>query len=175
MTIDFSKQDPRLIEAARNVASAVSRFQVSGFRSQVSPRALLVGGFVRDALLGIKSDDLDMEVYGVPADQLESLLEKLYPNRFDLIGRAFGIFHIALDDGLEFEISIPRRDSKTGKGHKGFVVEGDPNMFIKEAARRRDFTINALALDPLTGEILDFYGGINDIRNKILRVTDEKL
>lgn len=135
--------------------------------------ALVVGGFARDAALSkfgykLKPNDIDIEVYGLEFDELKNVLDKL--GTINVVGEAFKVIKLG---GLD--ISIPRRDSKTGRGHKGFTVEGDPNMLIKEAAQRRDFTINALALDPLTGEILDFYGGIEDVKNKILRATDEKL
>lgn len=134
--------------------------------------ALVVGGFARDAALGkfgydLKPKDIDIEVYGLEADVLKGVLGEL--GKVDIVGEAFQVFKLKTLD-----ISIPRRDSKTGKGHKGFKVEGDPNMLVMEAARRRDFTINALALDPLTGEILDFYGGIEDIEKKNLRATDNE-
>ncbi|MDP3793368.1 MAG: HD domain-containing protein [Candidatus Uhrbacteria bacterium] len=154
------------------MASAVSSLRITHYA--LPPRALIVGGFVRDALLNITSDDLDMEVYGVPVDDLQALLEKLYPKKLNLIGRSFGIFHVTFDDGFEFEISIPRRDSKTGTGHKGFTVEGDPTMSVEDAARRRDFTINSILADPMTGEVIDPFDGRSDLDRKILRVTDQK-
>jgi len=166
----LQSQNPHLLEAAQNFASAIRNLHPTSYI--LHPRALIVGGFVRDALLNIQSDDLDMEVYGVPPDDLQALLEKLYPEKLNLIGRSFGIFHVTLDDGLEFEISIPRRDSKTGIGHKGFAVEGDPSMTIEDATRRRDFTINSILADPLTGEIIDPFDGQADLEQKILRVTD---
>ena len=135
--------------------------------------ALVVGGFARDIALdkfgyNLKPKDIDIEVYGIEHDSLKGILESL--GRVDIVGDQFQVFKL---EG-KLDISIPRRDSKTGKGHKGFKVEGDPNMLIKEAARRRDFTINALALDPLTGEIIDFYGGVEDIKNKTLRATENE-
>lgn len=154
-------QDPRLLDAARRVASRV-------------PRALLVGGFVRDALLGLHPKDADIEVYGMPPGPLEELLHELYPNRVNAVGRAFGILKIALGDGLELDVSLPRRESKAGKGHKGFAVQSDPSMDPKDAARRRDFTVNAIAADPNTGEIIDPYGGVKDLEARVLRVVDEE-
>lgn len=134
--------------------------------------ALVVGGFARDAALdkfgyNLKPKDIDIEVYGLEFDKLNEILGSL--GEVNVVGSAFGVIKLKTLD-----ISIPRRDSKTGRGHKGFKIEGDPEMLIKEAAKRRDFTINALALDPLTGEILDFYGGIEDIKNKTLRATDKE-
>ncbi len=134
--------------------------------------ALVVGGYARDTALGkfgynLKPKDIDIEVYGLDVDVLQERLKPL--GDINVVGAAFGVIKLK---GLD--ISIPRRDSKTGRGHKGFTIEGDPNMNIKEAAKRRDFTINALAYDPLTGEILDFYGGIEDIKQKTLRATDKE-
>ncbi|MDO8496671.1 MAG: HD domain-containing protein [bacterium] len=134
--------------------------------------ALVVGGFARDSALAkfgynLKPKDIDIEVYGLNFDKLKEILSSL--GEVNVVGSAFGVIKLK-----SLDISIPRRDSKTGRGHKGFKIEGDPEMLIKEAAQRRDFTINALALDPLTGEILDFYGGIDDIKNKILRATDKE-
>lgn len=152
-------QESRLLEAARMVAAQV-------------PRACLVGGFVRDALLGLHPKDADIEVYGMPPESLESLLERLFPNRVNAVGRAFGILKIHLGEGFELDVSIPRRESKTGKGHAGFLVESDPHMTLEEAARRRDFTVNAIAADVATGEIHDPYGGVTDLENGVLRIVD---
>ncbi|MBI2064786.1 MAG: HD domain-containing protein [Candidatus Yanofskybacteria bacterium] len=140
--------------------------------------ALVVGGFARDAALSkfghnLKPKDIDIEVYGIDQDILKNILDKL--GKLEIAGEAFKVFKLnTAKMSTMLDISIPRRDSKTGKGHKGFDVTGDPYMSVKEAARRRDLTINALALDPLTGEILDFYGGIEDIKRKTLRATDKE-
>lgn len=128
-------------------------------------RALVVGGFVRDQLLGRESKDLDLEVFGIPADQLPKVLAEL--GRVEPVGQAFPVFKLGAID-----VALPRRESKSGRGHKGFVVEGDPWMALDEAARRRDFTINAIAWDPLTGEYLDPWGGRADLERGLLRVVD---
>jgi tRNA nucleotidyltransferase (CCA-adding enzyme) len=130
-------------------------------------RALLVGGVVRDSLRGLGDDgrDLDLEVYGVEGPALRSILEKL--GRVNAVGESFTVYKIGPVD-----VSIPRRDSKTGKGHKGFTVEGDPSMSVEEAARRRDFTVNAILRDPLTGEVIDPFRGADDLRSKTLRRVD---
>jgi tRNA nucleotidyltransferase (CCA-adding enzyme) len=96
----------------------------------------------------------------------------MFPGRVNAVGRAFGILKINVGDGVEFDVSIPRRESKIGKGHRGFAVMGDPGMTIEDAARRRDFTMNSLAADPLTGELLDPFDGQRDIQGRMLRVTD---
>lgn len=129
-------------------------------------RALLIGGCVRDSLLGLQPKDVDIEAYGLPADRLEALLAR--EHTLVTVGKAFGVFKIK---GAEIDIALPRRESKTGAGHKAFAVEGDPGMTPAEAALRRDFTINAIACDPLTGEIIDPTGGARDLRARLLRHT----
>jgi tRNA nucleotidyltransferase (CCA-adding enzyme) len=131
--------------------------------------ALFVGGSVRDALLGKRSKDIDIEVYGVKPEDLQSFLQK--HGKVDQVGKSFGVFKVTTDSGT-YDVSIPRRESKTGKGHKGFMVEHDPTMTYKEAAGRRDLTINALAYDPLKKTIIDEYGGVKDLKDRVLRATD---
>src|SRR5258706_13642599 len=112
-------------------------------------RALIVGGWVRDRLLGLDPNkNIDIEVFGIPADQLRTLLESF--GRVEAVGASFQVYKVG-----DIDVSIPRRDSKSGRGHRGFAVTGDPTMTIEEAARRRDFTINAISWDPLTDEYLD--------------------
>ena len=128
-------------------------------------RALLVGGCVRDSLMGVEPKDWDVEVYGIEPTRLRELLERL--GRVDVVGEAFTVYKV----GPEMDVSLPRRERKTGRGHRAFVIEGDPSMTIEEATRRRDFTINAILQDPLTGEVIDPYGGRADLQNKILRAV----
>lgn len=150
------------------LAAAISLIQTS------IPRAYLVGGFVRDELLGIASKDADIEVFGMDADELERRLIDLFDGRVETVGRSFGVFKVALGGGLDVDVAIPRRESKSGKGHKDFVVEGDPNMRIEEAARRRDFTINAMYRDLASGELVDPYDGATDLAQKRLSAVDPK-
>lgn len=128
-------------------------------------RALIVGGWVRDRALGLDPKDLDIEVFGIEPAQLRTLLEGI--GRVDAVGEAFTVYKV---DGLD--VSLPRRESKTGRGHKGFTVEGDPFLSYEEAARRRDFTINAMSWDPLTDETIDPFRGMDDLRARVLRVVD---
>ncbi|MGE5814774.1 MAG: CCA tRNA nucleotidyltransferase [Acidobacteriota bacterium] len=128
-------------------------------------RALIVGGWVRDRLLGIESKDIDLEVYGVPADRLKDLLSSF--GRVDTVGESFTVYKVG---GLD--VSLPRRESKVARGHKGFVVTGDPWLPFVEAFRRRDFTINAVGWDPLTDEYIDPFGGREDLRKRVLRMVD---
>jgi tRNA nucleotidyltransferase (CCA-adding enzyme) len=132
-------------------------------------RALLVGGVVRDLLRGHASKDYDLEVYGLPLEQLEAALSEL--GEVIAVGRAFGVLKIK---GVDADFSIPRRDSKTGRGHRGFIVELDPELDFETAARRRDLTVNSIAYDPLTGEILDPFDGRRDLERGSLRATDPR-
>ncbi len=165
-------QDPRLISAAVDLARSMRALPHDPAAPNTDPRALIVGGFVRDSLRGGHPKDIDIEVYGVSIDRLMQVLEQHYPGRVNPVGKAFSILKINLGDDVEFDISIPRRESKSGKGHKGFKIEGDPNMSIEDAACRRDFSWNALAADPLTGELIDPFGGAEDLQHHILRITD---
>jgi tRNA nucleotidyltransferase (CCA-adding enzyme) len=128
-------------------------------------RALLVGGCVRDLLMDSQPKDWDVEVYGVEPAHLRSILEEF--GRVDAVGEAFTVYKV----GSDLDVSLPRRERKSGRGHRAFVVEGDPSMSIEEATRRRDFTINAILEDPLTGEIIDPYGGRDDLQKKTLRAV----
>ncbi|HXT41650.1 MAG TPA: polynucleotide adenylyltransferase [Candidatus Angelobacter sp.] len=132
-------------------------------------RAYLVGGCVRDSLLGIVHKDFDLEVYGVGYEALERVLSA--HGRVDLVGKSFGVIKFTSQSGAQWDFSLPRRDSKMSAGHKGFRVEFDPGIDPKTAASRRDFTINALMFDPRTGEYLDFFGGRDDLEKRVLRHT----
>jgi tRNA nucleotidyltransferase (CCA-adding enzyme) len=129
-------------------------------------RALVAGGWVRDRLLGVEASDVDIEVYGVPAARLRGLLERF--GRVDAVGEAFTVFKVA---GVD--IALPRRESKVGRGHRGFEIAGDPDMSVEDACRRRDFTINAILFDPLSEEFLDPFGGRRDLERRVLRMVDE--
>jgi tRNA nucleotidyltransferase (CCA-adding enzyme) len=130
-------------------------------------RALLVGGWVRDRLLGLPSKDIDVEVFGIPAPQLRKILERFGP--VNVVGESFTVYKVA---GLD--VSLPRRDSKVAPGHRGFEVTGDPSMSVEEAASRRDFTINAISWDPLTDEYLDPFNGRRDLQARVLRAVDPR-
>ncbi len=130
-------------------------------------RAMLVGGCVRDDLMGIKPKDWDLEIYGIEPVKLREILNNF--GEVNAVGEAFTVYKI----GQDLDVALPRRERKVGRGHKGFVVEGDKDMAFEEAARRRDFTINAIMQDALTGEIIDCFGGREDIKNKILRVVSK--
>ncbi|MDP6580802.1 MAG: hypothetical protein QF681_09105 [Vicinamibacterales bacterium] len=128
-------------------------------------RALFVGGWVRDRLLGRESKDIDLEIYGIEAVRLLALLEEFGP--VNTVGESFTVYKVGPVD-----VALPRTESKRGRGHRGFVVTGDPHIPVEEAARRRDFTINAIAWDPVTHAYLDPHGGRSDLERRLLRVVD---
>ncbi len=128
-------------------------------------RALYVGGWVRDRLLGRESKDIDIEVYGIEAERLRELLAEIGP--VNTVGQSFTVYKVG---GVD--VSLPRTESKQGRGHRGFVVTGDPWMSEKEAARRRDFTVNAIAWDPRRDRYIDPFGGRDDLERRRLRVVD---
>ena len=159
------------LELAHRVARAVR---------DAGGRALIVGGWVRDALLDRAScggasvsrpsqdaarKDIDIEVFDLPADRLQAVLAGL--GQVNSVGASFAVFKLG-----PLDISLPRTESKAGRGHRGFVVTGDPYLPLEEAARRRDFTVNAIAWDPLRREHLDPHGGRDDLRRRRLRMVD---
>ncbi len=146
----------RALDLALHIARAVR---------DADGRALVVGGWVRDRLLGITSKDIDIEVYGIPADRLRDLLTSF--GRVDTVGESFTVYKVG---GID--VSLPRRESKAGRGHKGFVVIGDPALSFTEAFRRRDFTINAIGWDPLGHDFIDPCGGRHDLQKRLLRAVD---
>lgn len=152
-------------------------------------RAVLVGGWVRDRIYGFESKDFDIEVYGLDAARLRAVLESIA--NVNTVGEHFSVYKLVFqrqvenaerdadspspadqnNERFEIDVSIPRRESKSGRGHRAFVIEGDPAMTLAEAARRRDFTINAVMYDPLTGETIDPFGGEEDFKQRVLRAV----
>jgi len=155
--IPWRVDDARLREALARVVEDVRG---------AGGRALVVGGCVRDAALGRSPADLDVEVYGIEAERLVALLARRFG--VDLVGRAFGVLKLR---GIAIDVSLPRRESKQGSGHRGFAIHSDPRLSPEQAAARRDFTINAIALDPTSGEVIDPFGGLRDLAARVLRHT----
>lgn len=140
--------------------------RVCSLVAEAGGRAWLVGGTVRDAVLGLDQRDLDVEVFGLPVDRLRQVLGQEF--ELDLVGQSFGILKLR---HLPIDVGLPRRESKAGLGHRGFEVMTDPDLTLPEAAGRRDFTINAIYFDPLSSEIADPYHGVRDLTNRRLRHT----
>ena len=165
--------------------------RIAELAAQKGGRIYYVGGLVRDALLAgqnkkeyiegkassekecierdVSSKDVDIEVHGIaPQDLFELLKEVGEPLQY---GSSFGVYGLK---GLGIDIAMPRKEHATGRGHRDFEVFVDPFIGPREAARRRDFTINAMMRDVLTGELLDPYGGAEDLKNGVLRCVDPK-
>ena len=149
------------IDLAREIAAAVR---------DAGGRALIVGGWVRDRLRGRPSKDIDLEVFGVPQDRLAALLAPF--GRVEAVGQSFAVYKVARPGEDAIDVALPRRESKKGRGHKGFEVQGDPFMRIEDAARRRDFTVNAISWDPLSDVFEDPFDGRADIERRVLRAVD---
>ncbi len=128
-------------------------------------RAMLVGGCVRDQIMGVGHKDWDVEVYGIEPSKLREILDTF--GEVNVVGEAFAVYKL----GDDLDVSIPRRERKASLGHRGFVVEGDPEMSFEEACSRRDFTVNAILKDILTGETVDPFDGQLDIKRKTLRMV----
>jgi len=132
--------------------------------------ALLVGGSVRDIFFNKMPKDFDLEIYKLEAEKIREIVEKV--GKVSEVGKAFGVLKVFLGNGIDIDVSLPRTDSKVDEGHKGFDVKTDPDMSIEDAARRRDFTMNSISADPLTGKLNDPFNGLDDIRNRVLKITD---
>lgn len=134
-------------------------------------KGVLIGGSVRDAILGKKAKDIDVEVYGVPGDKLAEILGR--HGKVNLVGKQFGVYKSRLS-GVDFDIdfSLPRREYKVTTGHKGFDVKPDPSMDYVSAAKRRDFTINTIGYDPLEKIVYDPHGGIEALKKGVIKMTD---
>jgi tRNA nucleotidyltransferase (CCA-adding enzyme) len=153
------------VDIARRIARAAA---------DAGGRALVVGGWVRDRLRGRPSKDIDIEVFGIAQNRLPLLLAPL--GRVEPVGQSFPVYKLVPPGGSagEIDVALPRRESKRGRGHKGFEVHGDPSMSIAEAAKRRDFTINAIAWDPLADVYEDAFDGQADLARRLLRAVDPK-
>ena len=143
-------------------------------------RALIVGGAVRDAILGITPKDVDIEVYKISYNDLKEFLEKY--GVVNLVGKTFGVikfkpyggFPETIFSDYEYDFSIPRKENKVGVGHTSFEIKFDLNMSIRDAGLRRDCTFNALSYDPIENKIYDYFGGLDDLKNGIIRHTSEQ-
>lgn len=156
--IDFDLPIPESLESALTLLK------------QRGGSCFLVGGCVRDALMGIAPKDFDVEVFGLELDEIAAILAKI--GKTDLVGKSFAVVKL-WSEGAEYDFSVPRTERKTGQGHRGFDIETDPNLDPKSALKRRDFTINALQYDPYSRTVIDYFGGLTDLERKELRHVSE--
>ena len=147
------------MKAARTIAEKAA---------ELGGTVYFVGGYVRDKLLKLENKDIDIEIHGIHAAALEQILDSI--GECIKIGKSFGIYGLK---GYSLDIALPRTERRTGTGHRDFTVTSDPFMGTYEAARRRDFTINALMENVLTGEITDHFGGQADLQKGVLRHIDD--
>lgn len=131
-------------------------------------RSFYVGGLVRDHILGRENKDVDIEIHGISPEKLSEILDAL--GEVIKTGVSFGVFGLK---SYEIDIAMPRKETAVGRGHKDFEIDVDPFLGYEKAAMRRDFTMNAMMEDVLTGEILDFFGGREDIRNRRIRHVND--
>ena len=161
---EITTPDEQLIFVEPSVLSIMEELGKRGYK------ALIIGGAVRDALLGIEPKDIDVEVYKISYSDLSDFLAKF--GKVDLVGKTFGVIKFTPRLGnMQYDFSIPRKENKIGVGHTEFQVTFDKNMTIAEASARRDFTFNAIAYDPIENKIYDYFGGVKDLGNKIIRHT----
>ncbi len=132
-------------------------------------RVFFVGGCVRDRLMGIESSDVDIEVHGIHPEQLEQILDNFGQRKE--VGKSFGIYML---EHHTLDIALPRKETATGTRHRDFKIEVDPFISTEDAARRRDFTVNAMMQDVLTGEIIDHFDGKKHLKKRLLRHIDDK-
>lgn len=156
--------DTKDIDKNVSVAREIARIVDS-----MGGKTYYVGGYVRDKLLGIESKDIDIEVFGISPSQLKDICSKI--GTVDEVGMSFGVLKI---HGLDLDISIPRKERQTGSGHKSFDINLDPFSTERQAAERRDFTMNAIMLNVVTGEFVDPFCGRYDLRHEIIRAVNEK-
>jgi len=157
--LEFAAQ-PAVLRAALDVCQCIA---------QAGGCAHFVGGCVRDALRRQPISDVDIEVFGLPAAQVRRILEAHFP--LDLVGASFGVIKLR---NLPVDVALPRAESKRGLGHKAFDIVSNPFLSFAEAASRRDFTINAIAYDPLQQTLIDPFHGVDDLQAKILRHVSDK-
>lgn len=161
--VDLTRS-PDLIDISPGTARILEAVTAAG------GRALLVGGCVRDALLGLPSKDVDIEVYGLERGALLDTLGAV--GRVDEVGQTFSVLTVSVG-GERIDVALPRTERRTGPGHRDFEVEADPHADTATASARRDLTINALLYDPASGEVIDHWGGVDDLRAGILRHTTD--
>lgn len=169
MTIEVASikiPETQLITVESPIVELFSLLNSAGYKP------LIVGGAVRDAILGIQPKDIDIEVYKISYNDLSNFLGKY--GRVDLVGKTFGVIKFKPNNSnLHYDFSVPRKENKIGIDHTSFEIMFDPDMTIEEGATRRDFTFNALAYDPIENKIYDYFGGLDDLKNGVIKHTSD--
>ena len=139
---------------------------------KIGATPILVGGSVRDFFLNIPIKDYDIEIFGIDSlEIIQKSLEKF--GSVKLVGKSFGVLTLRVDE-YDFDFALPRTEEKIGLSHQDFLVTTNSNLSFKEAAIRRDFTINSIGYDYFTKEFLDPFDGLNDLKNRVLKHIDDK-
>ncbi|MDR2812522.1 MAG: polynucleotide adenylyltransferase [Puniceicoccales bacterium] len=152
-----------VIENRRDLHSIVDLLHANG------GHCYLVGGCVRDHLLGLGSQNFDLEIFGLSSEKIIEILKPIHA--IDWVGKSYGILKIR---GLDIDIGVPREEQKTGPLHTDFAIQENPFLPLEQAIRRRDFTINSIYFDIKNQQIIDPFHGIEDLQRKILRHTSER-
>ena len=156
------------------ISSYKEVFRLAQAIERVGGRTLIVGGWVRDRFNGVDpalSKDVDLEIYGVNEDMMSGILEQF--GSTGKVGASFGVHKLKLGD-LDVDAALPRTETSTGEGHKDFDISLDPSLDFETAFKRRDFTMNAIGIDVMTGEVIDPFNGVSDIENGVLRMVDSE-
>lgn len=145
-------------------------YEIAKLVDEKGGKTFYVGGFVRDEIMHKENKDVDIEIHGIKPDELLNILKQVgEPLSY---GKQFGVYSLK---GENIDIALPRKETNIGTGHKDFEIYVDPYIDIEKAISRRDFTINAIYKNILTGEIIDPFNGVEDINNKLIRhVNDDK-
>lgn len=162
--IDSISSDSSVFHAKDRASDILTAEKIAALTAQAGGRAYYVGGFVRDRIMGHENKDIDIEIHRITPNKIRKILSGL--GSVIEVGVSFGVFGLK---GCSLDIAMPRSEEATGRGHRDFDVSVDPFLGVTKAAERRDFTINAIMQDVLTGEIVDPFGGINDIEERTIR------
>lgn len=165
-TFTKSNESPIVMDLSPHVDELVHHVSEVG-------QPYIVGGAVRDAINGDENKDVDIEVHQASFDDIATQLRQAGYN-VDEVGQQFGVLKVSKSDGTDFDVSVPRRENKTGAAHTDFTVDFDPSMTVDEAAERRDFTFNSIMYDPVNHTMVDSKNGYHDFKNGVMtHVSDQ--
>jgi tRNA nucleotidyltransferase (CCA-adding enzyme) len=158
--------------ASRGIARAVQKIPPHPECPENPPLVLIVGGYVRDILLGLHPKDIDLQVYGITPYDLELLMQHLFPGKIKIVGKAYEIIKVDIGEDAELDVAMARGGSSRGKEPFSY---GDPSCSPRDAPLEKDFTFNSIAADPLSGSVFDWQGGIKDLSDDVTRITDQNI